>query len=202
MRALIFALCLTALCSSSCKRKNDYVTITAPAKFEAVGESPRYAFLILSDGKKKYEINWGVESKGTRYGLGPLLFTELSEGMDYTFTLAEEKSSFNDRWYEQETSPHIVRIKRGSAVVYDRGVCEVHRRKMKRIEAPISYGMPVVPYSIHDFKTRFPHFQDYIEGGCIVQDKKTDWIYICPDCQREYARWEKEDSVRRAAASR
>ena len=74
------------------------------------------------------------------------------------------------------------------------GICEVHGTQMTKTNVPIYYGllMPntnMPPYEV--VQKRFPHAQDFVEGGCIVfrGQPKTSTIDSCVRCREAKNQW-------------
>ena len=73
----------------------------------------------------------------------------------------------------------LARIQDRFGTLFDRSVCEIHRLKMIKIEAEAGYGMAV----LNECDVRFPHYRDYIRGGCVDMGKKeTGNLFVCPLC--------------------
>ncbi len=208
MRLLV--LLAFALSLSSCREKSAEITVTAPATFERraaggnIGAKDRWdIYLRIFDGTTSYDVLWGREDAGQITTVAPIVLTP---GKEYDFTLVQETPSQNDVVYHDEFKvTHVVRIVEperhpSSSALYDREICEVHRSRMRRTKVPIVYGLLGYGHSDDELKTLFPHHQDFVAGGCIDGDKKTDRIFVCPDCKQVYKEWSRTNN-RRALSS-
>jgi hypothetical protein len=74
--------------------------------------------------------------------------------------------------------------------------CELHSGEMTRTNVPIVYGL----VRLNDYgrarqvasTNTFPHADDCVLGGCIVDTPTQAVIYVCSDCQKALQKWEKE----------
>ena len=73
------------------------------------------------------------------------------------------------------------------------GTCNVHHIRMQRKLVPIAWGYvefdPV--YDSAEIRT-FPNAREYVNGGCVVDEKKLGHLvphYICPECKRAERHW-------------
>jgi len=85
----------------------------------------------------------------------------------------------------------LVRIESNGMILFDKSICGTHHIAMNLTEVPIAYGMLASTETEIYCDTHFPHFRDYAAGGCLVQEEKTTWVYVCPACVaacKEYAR--------------
>ena len=195
--ALLLALALP-FALRGCLERSPTVTITAPAKFErrptsisSPGDDFSYVYLRIFSGTRSYDVYWGLDWGDHAMSFFPV---ELAADKEYDFTLAQEPPTSEDDVDGNFPVPHIVRIVQwphfaGGPVLYDREICEVHHCRMKRSELPIAYGMLATLYTADEFKTLFPHSQKFVAGGCIAGDRKTDLIFVCPQCGKAYANW-------------
>ena len=205
--ALAFGLPLTI---PSCLDRAPSVMVTAPATFEKreagaiIGAHDFFEiYLRVFDGTRGYDILWAIEVGGRTTTLFPI---ELTPGKDYSFTLVQEQPSVQDSVVGHGFKlPHIVRIedvyKRWDAPpLYDRTICEVHHCKMQRELVPVTYGLLGYLYTPEELKTLFPHHQEFVAGGCIVDERKTDRLFTCPKCKVTYANWVKINARRAYSA--
>jgi hypothetical protein len=73
------------------------------------------------------------------------------------------------------------------------GICNVHHIAMEKKRVRIAWGLFDYDrvYSSAEIR-HFPNAQEYIMGGCVVDEKKAGErvsIYVCPACQRAKADW-------------
>jgi len=75
-------------------------------------------------------------------------------------------------------------------------ICEIHHVQMVKKKVPIAYGLfSATPFSLayHAASTNsFPHAEDVVGGGCVVDTTKWAIIYSCPECERIRHQWELE----------
>ncbi len=73
------------------------------------------------------------------------------------------------------------------------GVCHVHHCPMQRKTVPIAYGLMVPDGSEPSFETRGRRFpfadEEWVPGGCMVEAKKTEQIFVCSECQKAKQHW-------------
>lgn len=174
-------------------------TMTVPAKIE---KSPQDGGerLFIMEGEKSFQFFYASHDTGRR--LSPFPF-ELEAGKTYTFTIEERPVPSFARISDKEAkdqpefywSPVVIRVVDGGKTVFDMEICEVHHCRMAREEVPISYGLIRLQKglpSLEEEKALFPHRRDYVLGGCIVMPgKKTETMYLCPECKAAYAVWQK-----------
>jgi hypothetical protein len=74
--------------------------------------------------------------------------------------------------------------------------CEVHGTKMTRASVPIEYGLVRLNEWGKQLQTAstnsFPHAQESVLAGCIVENATQAVIYACPTCQEARKKWEAE----------
>jgi hypothetical protein len=76
----------------------------------------------------------------------------------------------------------MLKVEGNGTTLFDRSICGLHHIPMKLREVPIEYGM-LAQSTIEAYcDPKFPHFREYAAGGCLVGEKKTTRIYICPAC--------------------
>ncbi len=78
----------------------------------------------------------------------------------------------------------LERIMHGNVVVFDRSVCETHHVKMSVKMGEVLYGLRATPADEARCEGNFPHFRDFIVGGCISspESPKKAPIFVCPEC--------------------
>ncbi|RYD81674.1 MAG: hypothetical protein EOP84_10605 [Verrucomicrobiaceae bacterium] len=175
--------------------------VIATAEFKKRDDA---AFLVIKDGTETIDILWSFDLLGETRRSFPVT---LSSGTRYVFTIEEEQYSpleeagmrlpdSIDRKHFMSTRQTLVRISLGEQVLFDREICEVHNRKMKRIDAPIIYGL-VWHEGKHPtrevYKSRFPHYREISFGGCCIAPQKTELMFVCGDCKTAHAKWEEEN---------
>jgi len=181
--------------------RTSLVTVTAPAKFE---QRDKDHYLVITDAQNSFDIFWSLHAGPKDFDLFPCT---LKDKETYTFTIEVEPRKI-DRPFELSKNaikedeyikiPTLIRIVHNDTLIYDREICEAHHRKMERREVPIIYGMPAAPEgkppTEKQCRTQFPHFAEKCWGGCCIDEfsKKTDFIYICPDCVAAHQEWEKD----------
>jgi hypothetical protein len=209
---LLLALALgLPLMIPSCLDRPPTITVTAPATFEkreaGVSISAKDFFEIylrIFDDARSYDILWAIEVQGRTTSFFPV---ELTPGKDYSFTLVQERPSVQDSVVESGFKlPHIARIEevykpRDAPPLYDRAICEVHHCKMQRELVPVTYGMLGYLYTPEELKTLFPHHQEFVAGGCLGGDRKTDRLFACRKCKATYANWLKINARRAYSAN-
>jgi len=173
-------------------------TFTVPARIETSPQDGGER-LFISDGKQSFQFFYASHDDGRR--LSPLPFI-LEPGKIYTFTVEERpfpqidlKNPRNGMTGEYYWTPVIVRVVDGKNTLYDMEICELHHCRMERKEVPITYGLIRLQKglpTLDEEKALFPHRRDYVLGGCIVMPgKKTETMYICPECRNAYDQWRK-----------
>ena len=74
--------------------------------------------------------------------------------------------------------------------------CEVHGSQMTKTSVPIAYGLIRLNAwgkALHTASSNsFPHAEDSVLGGCIVDTPTQAVIYVCPQCQTARQKWESE----------
>jgi hypothetical protein len=74
------------------------------------------------------------------------------------------------------------------------GICNIHRIRMQNKLVPIRFGYFAFDASYDSAEIqKFPNAQEYILGGCVVDEKRVGKrvpIYICPECKRAQKEWE------------
>lgn len=201
MRLLLIMALALPFTLRSCWDHPAMITVTAPAKFEkreagAIIGAKDFCdiYLRFFDGTRCFEVLWGTEIEGRVTSFFPV---ELTPGQEYAFTFAREKPSVDDSVVNEDIElPHIVRIDKpvniwNAPALYDREICEVHHCGMQRKSARIVYGMLGTLYTNDELKTLFPHSQEFVAGGCILGDRKTDLIFVCSQCKNAYGDWHK-----------
>jgi hypothetical protein len=73
----------------------------------------------------------------------------------------------------------------------------MHQTLMVKTNVPIHYGlMPVTP--MYEASVRlFPHAQDSVNPGCMIETPKWATIYNCPACVEARRLWELSYSGKR-----
>src|SRR5437879_721996 len=74
--------------------------------------------------------------------------------------------------------------------------CEVHRSQMTKKVVQIRYGL----FRLNSWglalqaasTNAFPHAEEEVLGGCIVESPTQATIYVCSQCQLARQRWESE----------
>ncbi|WAC18103.1 hypothetical protein OVA24_12730 [Luteolibacter sp. SL250] len=133
----------------------------------------------------------------------------------YRFTFEETPHHYDSPWTRSENGmitvmgqrhppeppdimwmQEILTIQREGVVIFDRTVCEVHHEKMERRDLPISYGYP----DLRSFpspsleRDQFPHWREYVLGGCcVIDDVKTSREFVCGKCVAALKKWESEN---------
>lgn len=176
-------------------------TMTLPARIETSAQDGGQR-LFIEDKERTFQFFWASTDTGRRLSPYPFL---LDAGKVYTFTVEERPHpSFNritDEGAKEKKepeyffSPILIRVTDGEKSLFDLEMCEVHHCKMERKEVPISYGLirlqKPLP-TLEDEKALFPHRREYVMGGCIVMPgKKTETMYVCPQCKSAFVEWEK-----------
>lgn len=207
MKLLLLSLTLgLSLTIPSCFDQGPAITVRSPANFEkraagaSIGATDLFdIYLRVVDGTRYFDILWAIESQGRTIAFFPI---ELTPGKEYMFTIQQERPSIQDSVVEDSFKlPHLVRVEPvykslGVPPLFDRSVCEVHHRKMQRKIVPVRYGMLGYLYTPEELKTLFPHHQEFVAGGCLGGERKTDKIFVCPDCKTTYANWMKTNAHR------
>ena len=71
--------------------------------------------------------------------------------------------------------------------------CRVHGSEIKTILVPVEYGLPLVDDRRAAYlaaaEASFPHCDDAIWGGCIVQSNNEDLKEVCEGCNVARDRW-------------
>jgi hypothetical protein len=72
--------------------------------------------------------------------------------------------------------------------------CPVHHIKMTATALPIGYGMPPIDeFDDADVAVElFPFGRNYVRGGCVKEQKKTEDGFLCPECVTARAAWLKK----------
>ncbi len=157
-------------------------TFSGKVTFRQVEESQ---WLVLHDGNYVLEIpwRWADDSTPAKVKAGHTYRISLldEDGLD-TFTRTaclsdREHNDWSDAVYDSK-SYVLALIQDRFGTLFDRSVCEIHRLKMMRKEAEVSYGM----FASDECDRRFPHHRNYILGGCIDQGKKSGTLFVCPLC--------------------
>ncbi len=163
-------------------RTRKELRLSGKVKFRQVGENQ---WLVLNDRGYVLEIPWGASDYPAP--------ADLRAGQIYRITLLDEDdvdtftriACLSDRehkdWHDavDDSKVYILaRIQDRIGTLFDYSVCEIHRLKMIRKEAEVSYGM----FASNECNRRFPHHRDYILGGCIDAGKKTGTLFVCPLC--------------------
>ena len=86
-------------------------------------------------------------------------------------------------WY-----PEVETIKDGSNVLYDAGICPLHKTKMERGEIEIHYGLPMGDF-MEAMDNEFYGGPGFTLGGCCVGPGKKTVGYRCLDCIVAYKKW-------------
>jgi hypothetical protein len=74
--------------------------------------------------------------------------------------------------------------------------CELHGIQMAKTNVPIVYGL----IRLNEYgrarqvlsTNSFPHAEECVLGGCILDTPTQAVIYVCSDCQRALHKWENE----------
>ena len=182
------------------------MTVRAPALFEeraagqAIGHDDLFdIYLHIVDGTRSHDILWAIKTEGGTTSFFP---AELTPGTEYYFTIAQETPSEQDAVVDPNFRlPHLVKIEKvwkqaNEPPVYDRRICEVHHRPMRRELVPVIYGMLASLYSDTELKTLFPHSQEFVAGGCLGGERKTDKVFVCAECKRSLTKWLKINAHR------
>jgi hypothetical protein len=85
----------------------------------------------------------------------------------------------------------LVKLESNGKILFDRSTCSVHHTAMKLRDVPIAYGMLAWSKAERYCNEHFPHFREFAVGGCLVGEKQSTRIYVCPACVaacREYSR--------------
>lgn len=177
-------------------------TFTVPARIETSAQDGGER-LFISDGKQSFQFFYASHDTGRR--LSPFPFV-LEAGKTYTFTVEErpfppmvrirdEGAKEEDKVPDYFWTPVLIRVVDGDVALFDMEVCELHKCRMERREVPITYGLIRVQRglpTLEQEKELFPHRRDHVLGGCIVMPgKKTETMYICPECRIAYDAWRK-----------
>jgi hypothetical protein len=139
--------------------------------------------LRITDNKRSWDLGWGY------HGMSFFPVT-LDTNQTYTFTMAEKP-------FHGSSIPELRRVLLGGTVLYDREICEVHKKKMVHKEAPIAYGLmlpdPEDPSGEIE-RRMFPHRYEISFGGCVITPRspKTEKIYFCSECKKAFAKWRSE----------
>jgi hypothetical protein len=158
-------------------------TLTAPVKFD---QRDTTTFLVIDDGKKKMDFVWSYVQPDKQTAVYPV---KLEEKQTYTFTIEQEKSAAVPGVL---INAQIMAVTRDGQTVYDRALCELHRRRMERKEVPIVYGLvaklPGDPSA--EEEKAFPKWRESFAGGCIVMPgRDKELVFVCPDCKAGHAEW-------------
>lgn len=200
-----FAMCLTA----SAAERPQLRDVTTVPRFVQRKDA---IDLRIDGGKEPINILWSIElqgdvNRGKTFHYFPVT---LASNSNYTFTVEEQRICLLDesktiipsslkREDFMMTRHTLVRISRDGTVLWDREVCEVHKRKMARIDAPIIYGL-IIPNgpqpTLEQMQTGFPHYREVRFGGCVVGQEKTEKMFVCSDCKAAYAKWENAQPAR------
>lgn len=197
------ALCLTAGAADSVRLRD----VTAIPTFE---RGRNFAYLLIADGNAVIRFCWSSELSNEDEGRKPHHHypVTLAEDSRYVFTIEDWAYSYGEEadWAEgfhldsqtqKPTLDRLVRISRKGKVLFDREVCEIHHRKMERIDVPIRYGYIIKEGkepTFEQLQTRFPHYKDVILGGCCGVPGRTTLRFVCPDCKAAHKKWEKTAS--------
>ena len=177
---LLPAAALAGLFGSDVPKK---IEVTAPAVFQETG---RVKYLVVSDKAQKFQFALTVEgANGKPVALIPV---QLVEKQEYTFEI--EKEDLGGK--SGSAIPRLVKVSQDGKVIFDREICELHRRKMRSQSVRIIYGFPMRNPKDPKFEEEaalFPHRLKPLLGGCVVGEKKSEDILVCPDCDAAYERW-------------
>jgi hypothetical protein len=161
-------------------RTGEELTFSGRVKFRQVEESQ---WLVLKDHDHVLEIPWAVPGYPVpaKVKSGHTYRIALLDKHDFEGRIAclsdREHKDWSDAVYDSKSCV-LTRIEDRIGTLFDRSVCEVHRLKMIKIEAEISYGL-----GPSDELLRFyPHYRTYIEGGCVDWGQKTGELFVCPLC--------------------
>ena len=137
------------------------------------------------------EIWWNVE----RYPQKPSLVS----GATYSITIRDEEyydrdtviafvsdrdhKDLDDLIHDSKTFV-VQRIENGDKVVFDRSICELHHVRMIQKMVPIEYGLRATPPDEAQCEKNFPHYRDFILGGCLSSPDSPGKapIFVCPEC--------------------
>ena len=73
-------------------------------------------------------------------------------------------------------------------------ICQVHGEQMTKTNVPIVYGLFCLSEWGKDLQAAgtngFPHADEEVLGGCILNAPTRATIYVCSRCQRARRQWE------------
>lgn len=119
-------------------------------------------------------------------------YSSLPRDKELTFTVWQTK---NVGWHTDDGREEriswdnsIETIRDGALLLYDARICPLHHVDMKRVEVPISYGLPSREFM--DAYKDFSGGPGFVEGGCVSDGKEhTVMDYRCPECVAAYDKW-------------
>ena len=166
-------------------------------------EEDDHVVAILRQGNVVFEIPWiwpGNPGKaqlraGTTYEV--TIREEDPVDLDRIFVFVSDRvhASHGARVVDSDGWFTLVRIKEGHSVIYDEAVCEVHRTRMEWKSAAIGYGMYAPAMEADAFcDQHYPHHASWIRGGCVVDDVKTAFHYVCRQCVAAAEKYKREGS--------
>jgi hypothetical protein len=147
---------------------------------ESATEPSSLIYLVLRDSTDHFEMLWAT-SVGSQIFHMPVT---LDTAETYTFTIGDTRNWPNAR--------SVLRIEHGGDLMYDIGVCPVHKTAMALERQEIVYGLFALREPDSLGRHRFPNRRrDYIQGGCSssANDPKTGNAYVCSQCEAAYAAW-------------
>jgi hypothetical protein len=165
----------------------------------AVKQEEKRTSLVLRAGDRVIYIPWSL--KGYRERL------PISLGKTYRITLRHEDptdldepialisdrdhENFDDAFHDSEINL-LIRIQSGDDTLFDRSICEVHHIKMSEIMAEVNYGM-WVPGGTEAYCVKsFPHYRNFVLGGCLLLDTKNAPLFVCPECVASCEHYKRE----------
>jgi hypothetical protein len=148
------------------------VVVTAPA---TLTKREGRSYLTITNARHSYEFYWSA------------LPVSLVPGRSYTFTVVEENSYFGP-------APKVIRVDDKGTLVWDEGICEVHKVTMQWKMVPVSYGLYMSGTnepSCDEEQQLFPHRHEVAFGGCVTSLglPQTSMQYVCPGCKAAYDYW-------------
>jgi hypothetical protein len=151
-----------------------------------VRQEEKMTSLVVQAGDRVLFIPWSLEG----YRVGP----PISPGKIYRITLRDEDfvdayepiAYVSDRDHKNFTDAAqdsqknlLIRIQNGDEILFDRSVCEVHHIKMSEIMVEVDYGMWVAHGTEAYCLKNFPHYRNFVLGGCIPMETKKAPLFVC-----------------------
>jgi hypothetical protein len=174
------ALVLAALCETVSLGGNgmfkERVVVCEP-EFVMVGHAHQ---TYLVEGTNRFQAIW----KTSDFFFGKVRF---ERGKTYSFTLLEFPNG-------APPGPRIVRVQGESNILYDATECPVHGISMQPVVASRKPGFraPGEPFITLELEKRlFPHHRNNYWEGCLIipGPAPVRVLYVCQECQADYARW-------------